>query len=88
VEVAVFPGAASVRNLVELDPSAKTYRLASGRRVVVTTSKDGPTVIHAFDGPNYLQLNTNLRPLSRVLLAVDPLLRRLDAGKAVATATP
>jgi hypothetical protein len=81
LDIAVFPGAASVRRLVDADPSARVVRTASGRRVVVTKDTDGVVVLHAFDGPNYLQVMPDRHPVSQVLRAVDPLLRVLDAKR-------
>ena len=81
VELAVHPGAAAVRRLVDADPSARTVRTASGRRVIVTKDGDGVQVIHAFDGPNCLQVTPDGSPLNVVLRVVDPLLRVLDAQR-------
>ena len=84
LELEVFPAAAIVRSRVDLDPSAKTVRTASGRTATVTTvTTDGVrvTVIHVFDGPNYLQILAEGYPVARVLKAVDPLVAQLDAGR-------
>ncbi|GAA4740119.1 hypothetical protein GCM10025783_08800 [Amnibacterium soli] len=77
----VYPDAAAVRALVDADPSARTVRTASGRRVIVTRDRDGAQVIHAFDGPDYLQVSPDGRPVQVVLRAVDPLLRVLDTTR-------
>lgn len=81
LDFSVYPDAAAVRRLVVADPSARTLRTASGRPVIVTKDADGVVVIHAFDGPDYLQVSPDGRPLKVVLRAVDPLLRVLDAER-------